>query len=317
MLFFFGNVLMHLTVAIATWNRAALLAQTIESLAALVVPAQVTWDLIVCDNNSTDDTRATVERMLELPALKALAGYEGGCYLFEKTQGKSHALNRILREARGQWILFLDDDVVVLPQWLAAMTQAMARHEAAAVLGGAVLPRLEQPLRGRKAFLLEHYPGVYGVTAVASDVPIKEGVSTPGGANMAVRRDAALAVGFDTERGMFHGRRIAGEDMMMALRIIEAGHEGWMVADAKVLHHTPSESLGTRRLIRWQMGIGRVWAIDRGPPTPGKLGVAWWAWREMARRAMRVCLRWRPWVTRGYYDALVAAAQYWGYLRAK
>jgi hypothetical protein len=105
--------------------------------------------------------------------------------------------------------------------------------------------------------------------------------------------------------------------MMMALHILSAGHEGWMIADAKVLHHTPPGDLGARRLFRWQTGLGKSWARERGRPKPGRFGVAWWAWREMARRTARMMLRWRPWPSRSYYDAMVEVAQYWGYLRSK
>ena len=100
------------------------------------------------------------------------------------------------------------------------------------------------------------------------------------------------------------------------LRIIRQGHEGWLLGDAKVLHHTPEKDLGSRRLFKWQAGIGRMWAAERGRPTPGKFGVAWWAWREYFRRRARMLVRWRPWPSRSYYDALVEAAQYWGYLRS-
>jgi len=308
---------MHLTIAIATWNRAALLAETLVSLATLRVPDDVTWDIVVCDNNSSDHTKQVVEDakgaapLLQQPLLRELA------YLFEPTQGKSHALNRILREARGEWVLLLDDDVVVDPDWVAAYLRAIARYPGAAVFGGAVLPRLYKPARRSHQYLLEHYPGAFGVLEVSRDTPISNPQPTPGGANMAVRRDVALRLGFDTSRGMFSGVRVAGEDMMMALSVLGEGYEGWLIADARVLHHTPPRDLGARRLFRWQTGLGKSWAHERGRPTPGRFGVAWWAWREMARRTARMLLRWRPWPSRSYYDALVEVAQYWGYLRSK
>lgn len=318
---------MHLTLAIATWNRASLLAETLASLAMLRIPEAVTWDILVCDNNSTDHTKQVVDdaktAATQLPLDKAHAlPYVGPrraelTYLFEPTQGKSHALNRILREARGEWVLFLDDDVIVDANWLAAYVDAIAKHPKAAVLGGAVLPRLYKPATPKQSFLIEHYPGAFGILNVPRETPIGDPQPTPGGANMAVKRDIALELGFDTTRGMFPGGRIAGEDMMMALRIIRQGHEGWLLPDAKVLHHTPENDLTSRRLFRWQAGIGRMWAAERGRPTPGKFGIAWWAWRELFRRWRRMIIRWRPWPSRSYYDALVEVAQYRGYLRAK
>lgn len=309
--------LMHVTVAIATWNRAVLLSETLSSLALLRVPSDVTWEIVVCDNNSTDGTRDIIENAARDEKLVQQTGCDGVRYLFEEKQGKSHALNRILREAKGAWVCFIDDDVVVEPDWLEVYVRAMASHPRAAVFGGQILPRVSRPLSIREAFLLKHYPGAYGVTNIEADRPIAPPASTPGGANMALRRDVALQLLFDPDRGMIAGQRIAGEDAGMALRIVEEGHEGWMLADSKVLHHTPDNFIGVRRLWEWQRGIGRTWVLSRGKPTPGKFGIAWWAWREMVRRYLRMWLCWRPSPNKSYYDAMVAAAQYWGYLRAK
>lgn len=308
---------MHLTVAIATWNRAALLAQTLGSLSTVRVPQGTQWEVLVCDNNSTDETKSVVEQAAANATLQNQPGLSSVRYLFEGTQGKSHALNQILREATGQWILFLDDDVIVDPDWMRNMLRAIAARPKAAILGGPILPRLYRKVSAKEQFLIEHYPGAYGILDFEHDAPIRDPHPTPGGANMAVRRDVALGIGFDAALGMFGGQRVAGEDVTMALRILAAGHEGWLIADAKVLHHTPDDCLGSRRLFQWQRGIGRTWLLDRGKPKAGKFGVAWWAWREMGRRYLRKCLLWRPWPSKAYYDALVQTAQYWGYLKGK
>ncbi len=308
---------MKLTVAIATWNRADLLGETLSSLGALRVPEGVQWEIIVCDNNSTDSTRSLVEAAMQDEKLTKQPGLVTARYLFEEQQGKSHALNRILRQATGDWVCFIDDDVIVQEDWLAVYAHAIAAHPKAAVLGGQILANVKRPLSQRQAFLLEHYPGAYGVTKIDQDKPIAPPSTTPGGANMALRRDVALELQFDANRGMIAGQRIAGEDAGMALRIVEEGHEGWMLAASKVLHHTPEKFIGSKRLWQWQSGIGRTWILSRGKPTPGKLGIAWWAWREMFKRYLRMWLSWRPAPSKKYYDAMVAAAQYWGYLRAK
>ncbi|MEX2213758.1 MAG: glycosyltransferase family 2 protein [Phycisphaeraceae bacterium] len=312
---------MHLTLAIATWNRAELLAETLASLATLDVPDGVTWEVLVCDNNSSDHTKATVEEFVAMKArgavLQGKAGLTEVRSLFEPTQGKSHALNQILREATGSWVLFLDDDVLVDPQWLKTYVEAIARHPKAGVLGGAVLPRLYKDVRGKQAFLLEHYPGAYGVLKLDADTPIGDPTPSPGGANMAVLREVAQKHGFALNFGMIGGERIAGEDAGMAINILREGYQGWLLADAKVLHHTPSDSLTRRRLWQWQKGFGRVRAFCRGKPQKGKFGIAWWAWREMIRLWLGVIVRWRPWPTKGYYHAYVVAAQYWGYMTAK
>lgn len=51
-----------ISVAICTWNRAKLLDQTLTQMRRLVVPAGVTWELLVVNNNCTDETDAVIER---------------------------------------------------------------------------------------------------------------------------------------------------------------------------------------------------------------------------------------------------------------
>jgi len=125
---------MQVTIGIATWNRSALLRQTLESLAALEIPRGIRATVIVADNNSSDDTKAVVEAIQ--PRLGPDLSLE---YLFESTQGKSHALNALIAAARGEWLLLLDDDVLVEPGWLELYVRAMNRYPKAACLGGGIV----------------------------------------------------------------------------------------------------------------------------------------------------------------------------------
>jgi glycosyltransferase involved in cell wall biosynthesis len=94
------------SVVIATHNRSALLARTLESLAS--VTTRRPWEAIVVDNASTDDTRAVVGRLgRTFPArLK---------YVAEPVPGKYGALNRGVLAAAGEIIAATDDDALVGP----------------------------------------------------------------------------------------------------------------------------------------------------------------------------------------------------------
>ena len=73
-------------VLIATFNRAALLGETLDSLARSHMDPAVPWEVVVIDNNSTDGTAAVVR--------SRQAGFPVPLhYLFEATQGRSAALN--------------------------------------------------------------------------------------------------------------------------------------------------------------------------------------------------------------------------------
>src|SRR5215213_3679943 len=94
---------MRFTVAICTWNRAALLPEVLGRLARARPPAGG-WELLVVNNNSTDDT----ERVLD-----AFAGRLPLRRAFEQRQGLSHARNTAVKEATGEYLVWTDDDALV------------------------------------------------------------------------------------------------------------------------------------------------------------------------------------------------------------
>ena len=95
-----------LDVIIPTYNRAALLKHTLESLLAALPPVGLAVQITVVDNNSSDDTPQVVAQYQER---FARAGLKLD-YLFEPQQGRSHALNRGIAETHGTLIGLIDDD---------------------------------------------------------------------------------------------------------------------------------------------------------------------------------------------------------------
>jgi hypothetical protein len=238
-------------------------------------------------------------------------------YLYEAKSGKSHALNRILCEAAGDWLLFTDDDARLDPGWIEAYLSGMQRYPQAAVLGGSVEPWLTRPLSRRGAFLLREYPGVFAIAPIAQDTRLTPDAPWALDVNLALRAATIPPEGFAVALGPKAGGSGDGEGVGMTRRILQSGHEGWLLAAAKVQHLVEPRRLGLRHFCKWQTGSGGALALPRGKPQPGKLGVAWWAWRELARRSLRAALRFRPWPTRCYYDTVAEAAQWWGYMRCR
>ena len=75
------------TVLVCTYNRARALGETLDSLARMTVPPGVSWDVLVVDNNSSDETAAVVRG--RQPAFPVPLHY-----LHEPRQGKSYAHHR-------------------------------------------------------------------------------------------------------------------------------------------------------------------------------------------------------------------------------
>src|SRR5438067_2246813 len=127
---------MLVTVAICTFNRAESLRRTLESLGAMQVPDDIDWEVLVVNNKSTDHTDAVIADFAErLPIRRE----------YEERPGQSNARNRAIGTAKGDYIIWTDDDVVVDRGWLAAYADAFRSRPEAAVFGGPIRPRYETP----------------------------------------------------------------------------------------------------------------------------------------------------------------------------
>jgi len=237
-------------------------------------------------------------------------------YLFEPKQGKGHALNRILDEAAGQWVLFTDDDVKPDPDWLATYASAIERFPEADCFGGPVLPWLARPARGLTRYFLDEFPWVMSVLYVAEDMPIEpRGGRFPYGNNMALRRDVARALRFHTARTM-KGAMRGDEDTDLLLRLLEQGRRGRLLRDAKLLHYIPPQRSGLRWFIHWNLSDGRHRYFTRGPVPGGRFGVRWWLWKLVVTRLGQAVARWRPGNPKHFYECLGDALHQIGHTRA-
>src|SRR5262245_66572399 len=82
-----------ITLLVCTYNRSADLREMLDTVLAQVTGGRFTFEVLIVDNNSTDDTRNLVERYIA-------RGQGNVRYVFEGVQGKSHALNRGLQAAQ-------------------------------------------------------------------------------------------------------------------------------------------------------------------------------------------------------------------------
>lgn len=120
------------SIIICTCNRSSSLIDTLQSIVNMAVPENLVWEVIVVDNNSTDRTRQKVNEFINM-------GHRQIKYLFEPRQGKAYALNLAVSEARGDVLVFTDDDALVDEHWLARIIDTFHRYDADCV-GGKVIP---------------------------------------------------------------------------------------------------------------------------------------------------------------------------------
>ena len=241
------------TVLIATYNRADLLDETLASLRAMRVSPHLRWDVIVIDNNSSDNTRQVVERHIPRFPVRLQ-------YLFEAQQGRSSALNTGIRQAEGLALAFTDDDVRVVDGWLDAATAPLVSGDKSlGYTGGPVRPiwAAEAP-----RWLDLGRGDLWGTIAIQNHGPdpfiYEERRKVPLGANMAVRRDVFEAIGgFRADLGRSGGRLVLGQEVPeLLMRARAAGFRGMYVPAMQVHHHVPAKRLTRAYFRRWWFGKG-------------------------------------------------------------
>lgn len=120
------------SVIIPVFNRAGIVGATLESLAA-----QTTRDfeVILVDNNSTDDSLATLHRWRD-----SMAGSGLSIRILEcDTPGASAARNMGLAAAKGRWTMFFDSDDTMRPGHIARVIDVIASNPDASLIGWNIL----------------------------------------------------------------------------------------------------------------------------------------------------------------------------------
>jgi glycosyltransferase involved in cell wall biosynthesis len=246
---------MKFSVVIATYNRGTDLRQTLASLATL--SPRERWEVIVVDNNSTDDTRRVVQQAAAHFPVELR-------YLFESRQGRSPALNTGIRAARGSIIATTDDDVRVPPDWLDRAADGLERSRGEYV-GGRVLPIWG----GARPKWLADRPGKqWAVIALLDYGPemLEFGVRVPLGVNMAFTRRAFDTVGlFDPDTGRRAGTLLGQEVREWCIRARKQNVRGFYVPEMTVQHVIPQSRLTKRYFRRWfyWRGISRAMLYER------------------------------------------------------
>ena len=247
-----------LTIAIPTYNRAAFLRQTLAGISLQVFP-RGPFEVLVIDNNSTDDTRAVVAEFAEAHPAPRL--------VVETQQGLDHARNRAIAEARGDIIIFADDDILMHPDWLTQLAAPLLNDAARRIgaVGGEVIRVFPD---GLPPWVAEwHAP-----LAFRSDAGPLEAKHSPMGANLAFPKWVFEQLGpFHTALDRAAGNYFSGGDSEMIRRVRAAGLDVWFAPAAAVQHQMPASRTTFRYAARHAFDSARSRVIDRAGQ-PGAAG---------------------------------------------
>jgi glycosyltransferase involved in cell wall biosynthesis len=194
-----------ISVVICTHNRVDLLYDVLQTLIIQTLESNF-FEIIVIDNNSTDETRTAVEKFYNLfPNLR---------YYFETNIGLAYARNRGWQEAHGQYIAYTDDDCKIPAQWLST-AKATIEKSAPLIFGGPYFAFYKSP---KPIWFKDEY----GSRELGTTARVLQQHEYLSGGNLFINRQLLEKLdGFPTHLGMA-GQRIAyGEETGLQMRFRE------------------------------------------------------------------------------------------------
>ena len=275
------------TVALCTHNHADRLVRTLADLALLKAPRQP-WELLVIDNGCRDGTPELLARHAWLPGWQVRV-------VREDKLGLSNARNRAISEARGEYVIFMDDDETPDPNWLCAYERLIdAQHPDA--FGGRQVVLFEDV---RPPWLRDELLGFLGELNRSNDiVPLTDPYTPFYGGNFGFRKTVCERVGnFDPMLGRKGSDNTGGEEVHFYRRLLDAGFKVWWTPDAIIHHRIQAAKLERGYFLDLHYRMGRMEAIrtrgmgSRLPPRylfgqlARAMGTVLRLWRESGRDA--------------------------------
>ena len=286
----------EVSVVICTYNRPTLLLQAVNSF-LWHSTGQIKFELIVVDNNSTEETRALVDGMARRDTRIR--------YLREQRQGNAYARNTGVLHARAPIVAFLDDDVAVKGNWLETIKNTFSQSNAD-FIGGKVLPHWEQ----RPPHWLTHRHWAPIAAVDYGEEPVSITSNNPLcllTANIAFKRSVfERHGGFSADVQRERDRIGSLEDHEFLMRLLRAGSSGLYVPNLVVEAHVGQERMTKAYHRRWHTGHGHFYAVMRDPDWERSqlrlMGVPGHLYRQTATHA----IIWFSRILRGHPDAAFA-----------
>lgn len=242
-----------ITISIQTYNNASLLSDTLRSLTQLQKPVNKDFEILVIDNNSRDGTCLVLQDFEQLSSPKFR-------YVFEPNQGLSYARNRAITEAKGEVIAFIDDDVIVEPDWLIRHLEPYIEFPSVDAVGGKVELKFPRSFTRPSWFSKEIEAFLSGFDMGNKPRPFKV-TEYPFGCNMSVRRELALSIGgFSTKLGRSGKNMISNEEKLFFYKLHQQ-KKNIQYQPFSVVHHVINMNRLTKKYFigrGFEQGISNV-----------------------------------------------------------
>lgn len=243
---------MDISIVLSTYNRSQRLTKALESLAQQVTNG-IDYEILIVDNNCTDDTKEVVHSFIERDSHFR--------YIFERRQGLSFGRNAGIAAARSDLIVFTDDDIQFAPSWIEKNYEASLQFPDAEYIGGRVLPLWSGPVPKWAPCSMDPF-----ALSDLGDEPI---IVSPYnshclvGASLCVRRRALEKAGlFNTATQRVKDSVGSTEDWDWEVQVWNYGGHGVYVPDVLCYAEVPEDRLKKPYHRRWHFGNGKFHGIS-------------------------------------------------------
>lgn len=239
----------QVSVIICSYNRARYIQWALESMDGQSL-AKDRFEVIVVDNNSTDNTADVCRAFIHQHPTLDLT------YATETNQGSSFARNHGASIAKGEMLVFMDDDAIAEHHFLERILAFFDQHPEAVGLGGRIIPRYipEEP-----KWMSHFVSSLVGNFDYNKEATVFKDGKYPLESNMAVSSKAFASIqGFNTALPGVKGTvRIGGEGKDFFYRLMEKGGKIYYDPGVIVEHVVETEKLTREYMFRVASGIGR------------------------------------------------------------
>ncbi|MDR2835046.1 MAG: glycosyltransferase [Bacteroidales bacterium] len=237
-----------ISVIICSYNREKYIYNVLKSVAENDYTVE-NYEVVLINNNSTDNTETECLRFQnDFPRMK----FE---YFIERNQGLSFARNRGIKEAKGDILIYVDDDATVNSEYLKTYANFFDQNPKISAAGGPIIPVYES----EEPAWFSHYTKTVLTGYKYHGDKEKEFTAGqyPGGGNAAYRKKVFEEVGFyNVELGRKGKSLVGSEEKDIFDKMVSAGMKFYYLPNAILYHIIPPAKLTVDYLKRLSCSIG-------------------------------------------------------------
>lgn len=224
------NDLYKISLVICTYNRCRYLPGSLKSILLQNTPKNL-FEVVVIDNASTDETADIVKEFISNNSEWNIR------YIYEGNKGLSFARNRGIVESRSPILAYVDDDVILTPNYLKEVLSFFDEYPEAAGAGGKVVPKYESGVE--PVWMNKYLYGFVGNLDHGEEMRLfTSSMKYPAGCNMIYKKEILKKAG-----GFNEDLKFRSDDKYIFYKVIEVSNKVYYLPDAWLYHYIDSHRL--------------------------------------------------------------------------